>query len=256
MGRASDRLLRRTAVLTAGFAARARRHRAPVLEPAIVRVPAFALAGLSAALFHVAFSAMLLANVLFLTGTWHYSIVQAGMALTPGPIAAVAVAPFAGRLAQRIGPGLVGGAGALLFGTGSGMFVALVGLEPAYWSRFFPAMLVGGGGVGLALPAFTIAATATLAPQKLATGIGAQTMFRQIGSALGVAAFVAVLGTPTAATAMSAHDDTRWFMIASSAAAALALVLIRPRRPAPRPHQEAPEAANGRQATSSNGEGR
>jgi hypothetical protein len=61
-------------------------------------------------------------------------------------------------------------------------------------------MLIAGSGVGLALPAFTIAATATLAPQKLATGIGAQTMFRQIGSSLGVAAFVAILGTPTVST--------------------------------------------------------
>ncbi len=42
-------------------------------------------------------------------------------------------------------------------------------------------MLVGGAGVELALPSFTIAATRTLQPQLLATGIGAQTMFRQIG---------------------------------------------------------------------------
>ncbi|GIH96011.1 MFS transporter [Planobispora siamensis] len=215
------------AVLTAGFAVRARRHPAPVLEPAIVRVPAFALASLSAALFYAAFSAMLLANVLFLTGVWHYSILQAGLALTPGPIVAAAVAPFAGKLAQRVGPGLVGAAGALLFASGSVMFVVLIGPEPAYWSRFLPAMLVGGAGVGLALPAFTIAATATLAPQKLATGIGAQTMFRQIGSTFGVAAFVAVLGTPTPSTVVGAHDATRWFMIASAAAAALALALIR-----------------------------
>ncbi|GIH52356.1 drug resistance transporter, EmrB/QacA subfamily [Microbispora rosea] len=214
-------------VLAAVFAARSRRHRAPVLELSIVRVPAFALSALSAALFSAAFSAMLLANVLFLTGTWHYSILRAGLALTPGPVAAAVCAPFAGRLAQRVGPGLVGGAGALLFGIGSGMWVAFIGAEPAYWSLFFPAMLVGGGGVGLALPAFTIAATATLAPQTLATGIGAQTMFRQIGSALGVAAFVAVFGTPTAATVIGAHDDVRWFMIAAAAGAALALVFIR-----------------------------
>ncbi|WP_327588612.1 MFS transporter [Nonomuraea sp. NBC_00507] len=220
-----------TVVLAAGFVARSRRHRAPVLELGIVRVPAFALSSLSAALFYAAFSAMLLANVLFLTGTWGYSVLQAGLALTPGPIAAAMFAPFAGKLAQRIGPGLVGGAGALLFGSGSVMWVALIGLEPTYWSRFFPAMLIAGSGVGLALPAFTIAATATLAPQKLGTGIGAQTMFRQIGSSLGVAAFVAIFGTPTVSTVIGAHNNTRWFMIASAAAAALALALIRHRHP-------------------------
>ncbi|MGW5266873.1 MFS transporter [Microbispora sp. NPDC004025] len=218
-------------VLTAVFAARSRRHRAPILELGIVRVPAFALSSLSAALFSAAFSAMLLANVLFLTGTWHYSILQAGLALTPGPVAAAVCAPFAGRLAQRAGPGAIGVAGAVLFAAGSAMWVAFIGAEPAYWSVFFPAMLIGGSGVGLALPAFTIAATSTLAPRTLATGIGAQTMFRQVGSALGVAAFVAVFGTPTASTVIGAHADVRWFMIAAAAGAALALALIRRGRP-------------------------
>jgi len=219
--------------LTIGFVRRSARHRAPVLELSTVRVPAFALSSLSAALFYAAFSAMLLGNVLFLTGVWHYSVLRAGLALTAGPVAAAIVAPFAGRLGQRVGPGPVGGAGALLFGAGSLMGVALFGLEPAYWTRFFPAMLIGGTGVGLALPAFTIAATATLPPAKLATGIGAQTMFRQIGAALGVAAFVAILGTPTRATVIAAYNDTRWFMIGAGLAAAVALALIRPRRRPP-----------------------
>lgn len=221
------------AALGIAFTAWSARHRAPVLELSIVRVPAFALSSASAALFNAAFSAMLLANVLFLTGVWHYSVLRAGLALTPGPFAAAVFAPFAGKLAQRVGPGLVGGAGALLFGAGSAMGVALLGLEPTYWTRFFPAMLVGGSGVGLALPAFTIAATATLPPPKLATGIGAQTMFRQIGATLGVAAMVAILGTPTLATVVGDYNNVRWFMIATAAAAAVALMLIkRPRRAA------------------------
>jgi MFS family permease len=183
-------------ILAAGFVARSARHQAPVLELGIIRVPAFALSSLSAALFFAAFSAMLLGNVLFLADVWHYSLLRAGLALTPGPVAAAIFAPVAGRLSQRVGPGLVGGVGALLFGVGSLLGIALLNLEPTYWTRFFPAMLIGGSGVGLALPAFTIAATSTLPPTKLATGIGAQTMFRQIGAALGVATFVAVLGVP------------------------------------------------------------
>lgn len=217
------------AVLAAAFVGWSRRHPAPILDLGILRVPAFGLASLSAALFFAAFSAMLLGNVLFLTGVWHYSVLRAGLALTPGPVAAAVFAPFAGRLSQRIGPGLVGGAGALLFGAGSALWIALIGLEPDYWTRFFPAMLIGGSGVGLALPAFTIAATATLPPAKLATGIGAQTMFRQIGATLGVAAFVAVLGTPAPGTVIGAYNDTRYFMIAVAGAAAAALALI-PRR--------------------------
>jgi EmrB/QacA subfamily drug resistance transporter len=233
-------------LLAAGFVARSARHRAPVLELGIIRVRAFALSSLSAALFYAAFSAMLLGNVLFLTDVWGYSVLRAGFALTPGPVAAAVFAPFAGRLAQRVGPGLVGGAGALLFGLSSVMWVALIGLDPTYWTRFFPAMLIGGSGVGLALPAFTIAATSTLPPRKLATGIGAQTMFRQIGATLGVATFVAILGTPTATTVIGAYNNTRWFMIASAAAAAIALMLIRHQRPSPAPGA-GPGTALGRQ---------
>ncbi len=217
------------------FVLRSARHRAPVLELDILRVPAFALSSVSAALFYAAFSAMLLGNVLFLTGVWHFSVLRAGLALTPGPIAAAAVAPFAGRLAQRIGPGPVGALGALLFGAGSILWVALIGLDPTYWTYFFPAMLIGGSGVGLALPAFTIAATSTLPPHRLATGMGAQTMFRQIGATLGVAAFVAILGNPTAATVVGAYNDTRWFMIGCAATAALALAAIRRPRPGAAP---------------------
>ena len=104
-------------------------------------------------------------------------------------------------------------------------------------------MLIGGVGVGLALPAFTIAATSTLTPNKLATGIGAQTMFRQIGATLGVATFVAILGTPTAGTVIDAYNNTRWFMIAAAAAAALALALIRRPRPSAAPPPQGAVAA-------------
>jgi EmrB/QacA subfamily drug resistance transporter len=219
------------AVLAVLFVYRSSRHRSPVLELSIVRVPAFALATFSATLFFAAFSVMLIGNVLFLTGVWHYSVLRGGLALTPGPIAAAAVAPFAGRLAARIGPGVVGAVGGLLFAGSSLIFIEYIGVGRAYDTIFLPSMIIGGIGVGLALPSFTIAATRTIAPQLLATGIGAQSMFRQIGGALGVAAFVAILGTPNADSILSRFDDTRWFMAATAVLASAALLLIK--RPAP-----------------------
>jgi hypothetical protein len=108
------------------------------------------------------------------------------------------------------------------------LWLALVDTHPDYLSHFLASMLIGGVGVGLALPAFTIAATRVLPPQRLATGIGAQTMFRQIGGTLGVAGFVAILGTPAASDVMSRYDATRWFMLATTLSAGLALMFIRP----------------------------
>ena len=76
---------------------------------------------------------MPLGNVLFLTGVWHYSVLRAGITLTPGPIAAAVFAPFAGKLSHRYGPGPVGAVGAAFFSIGSVMWVALIGLAPTYW---------------------------------------------------------------------------------------------------------------------------
>jgi hypothetical protein len=94
--------------------------------------------------------------------------------------------------------------------------------------------LLGGVGVGLILPAFTALAAATLPPARLATGIGVQTTFRQIGAALGLAAFVAIAGGTTLAT--KADYDGAWlFMAAASAGSSIVLspLLVRESRATP-----------------------
>jgi EmrB/QacA subfamily drug resistance transporter len=214
------------AVLTVALGLRSRRHPAPALELSILRVPAFALSSAAAALFFAAFAAMLLSNVIFLTSVWHYSAITAGFALTPGPLAAAALAPVSGRMAARYGPGLPGGLGAVIFVLSALWWIWQIGAGPEYAAAFLPGMVVGGVGVGLALPSFTVAATATLPPARLATGIGAQTMFRQIGAVLGVATFVAILGTPAPGDVLGAFNETRVFMAICAGAAALALVAI------------------------------
>ena len=216
-----------SALLVFGFVARSQHHHAPVLELSILRVRTFALASVSASLFFAAFSAMLISNIIFLSKVWHYSELRSGLALAPGPLMAALCAPIAGRLAKRIGPGIVGAIGGILFVSGSITWIAFLGLRPEYLAHFLPAMAIGGAGVGFALPSFTIAATSTLAPERLSTGIGAQTMFRQIGGTLGVAAFVAILGTPNPFTVLASFNHTRWFMIVTAASAAVTLAFIR-----------------------------
>src|SRR4051812_6267600 len=86
------------------FAWRSSRHPAPVIEPTLFRVRSFAVANAGAFAFALGFYAFLLGNVLFLTGVWHYSILTAGFAMTPGPLMAAVGAIAGGRLAGRFGP--------------------------------------------------------------------------------------------------------------------------------------------------------
>jgi hypothetical protein len=54
------------------------------------------------------------------------------------------------------------------------------------------------------------------------------TMSRQIGSALGVALLVAVLGTPSPAEVVDAFKDAWWMMVGAAALAALSFAAVGP----------------------------
>jgi MFS family permease len=216
-------------VLLALFILRSARHPAPVVELPLLRPPAFALSSLSALLFFAAFAILLLANVLFLTEVWHYSVTRAGFAFFPGPLTAAIVAGLAGRLGDRYGSAEVGAPGGVMFALAGLWFLSVLGDQPDYLARYLPGQLLGGAGIGLILPAFTTLAASTLPDARLSTGIGVQTTFRQIGAALGLAAFVAIVGNASLATT-SAYDGPWLFMAMASAGSELILTPLFRRR--------------------------
>jgi MFS family permease len=211
------------------FVRRSGRHRAPVIELALFRVRSFAVANTGGFVFALGFYALLLSNVLFLTGVWGYSVVKAGVALTPGPLMAALAAPIGGRLSDRFGQRVVAVPGGLVFAAGALLFALRVGEERSYAADFLPATLLTGTGVGLTFAALASAAVAELPRSRFATGSAINTTFRQLGAALGIAALIAVLGTSAAV------DDYRraWALIALTggvtALSALALGRVRAR---------------------------
>jgi hypothetical protein len=200
-----------------------------VLELPLLRVRAFAFAMASAFVFSVAFAALLLQGVLFLTQVWGESVLRAGMELAPGPVAALVFAGVASRLGPRIGMPVVGAIGGLLLASGLALTASLVDAGPDYVGSFLPGQLVSGAGVGLSLPAFTVAAVGAVAPNRLATAIGISSMFRQVGAALGVAALVVILAAPDGGTAMDSFR-TGWVFMAVAAATG-GLLMLGTRRP-------------------------
>lgn len=191
-------LLLLSAVLVAGVVRRSRhvdRAHAPVLDLALFRSRTFALATLSALLFSVAFAAMLLEGVLLLTGPWGDSVLVAGLSLAPGPLLATVVAVTSGRLSSRIGQGRTAVLGNVVFACGVGWWLWRLDLEPNFLTGLLPGSVLTGTGVGLFLPAVSTAVASTLAPARLAAGSAVLTASRQLGSVLGVAVLVAILGT-------------------------------------------------------------
>jgi EmrB/QacA subfamily drug resistance transporter len=223
-----------SAIVLAAFVARSARHPAPVIELGLLRVRSFAVANAGVFLFALGFYALLLANILFLTSVWGWSVLRAGIAVTPGPLMAALSATVGGRLADRYGQRVVALPGGLLFAAGCVVFATATGATPHYASEFLPATLLTGTGVGLSFAAWGSAAVAELPPSRFATGSAISATSRQIGAVLGIAVLVAVIGTPRPEDVVSTFH-TAWVLMAIPATAAgltaLALGRVRARNP-------------------------
>jgi EmrB/QacA subfamily drug resistance transporter len=219
--------------LLPAFVWRSSHHHNPVLDLSLFRSRTLTLADTATVIYSMGFFAMLLGNILFLTGVWDYSILRAGLSVTPGPLVVAAMAGPAGRLASRVGfrPVLVAGAGVFTFALL--WYATRVGAHPAYLTEWLPGTLLGGLGISLTFPVISAAAVASLPPQRFAVGSAVNQTARQVGGALGIAILVAILGTSTGPTAIHAFHHVWIFEAATAAATGLIVTRIRPeRRPA------------------------
>jgi muconolactone delta-isomerase len=218
-------------------------HRNPLLDRDLFRRRSFSGASVVVTLYSVAFGAFLLSLVLWDQNVWHWSALQTGLAIAPGPFLVLPTALLlTERLIVRAGPGVVIAMGASLFTSGAVWFALFAGPKPDYFADIFPGLVAAGVGVGLALTTMIASATSELPPENFATGSAVVSMLRQVGLAIGVAVLIAVLGTPHSAAAVLDAFDRSWLVIgAFAAASALAsLAVIGVRRAAP---HSAPAAA-------------
>ncbi|HWE70403.1 MAG TPA: DHA2 family efflux MFS transporter permease subunit [Acidimicrobiales bacterium] len=196
--------------LEAAFVRRSSRHPHPVLDLKLFSARSFSVANAATFLYSMGFFAMLLGNILFLTSVWDYSILRAGLAVTPGPLVVAAVSAPAGRLAARIGFRPVLLVGFLFFAGGLAWYALEVGLAPAYLSEWLPATLITGLGIGLTFPVLSAAAVSSLHPDRFAVGSAVNQTARQVGGAVGVAILVVILGTPSSRVAALAGFQHLW----------------------------------------------
>jgi nitrate/nitrite transporter NarK len=222
------------AVLLPALLVRSARHRAPVIDLTLFRTRSFAVANAGMFVFSAAFYALLLAGVLFLTEVWGYSILEAGFAITPGPLMAAIAAPLGGRLSDRYGQRVVAVPGGLLFAAGTALLALNMDATPDYVVEYLPAQMLTGAGVGLSFASWSSAAVAQLPPERFATGSAVLSCLRQIGAVIGIAVLVAVLEAAPSGDPRAGFEDA-WVLMAlgGAAAAALALGLGRVRASAP-----------------------
>jgi EmrB/QacA subfamily drug resistance transporter len=221
-------------VAGAAFVHRTLHHDDPVIDPALFHSRSFVIANTATVIYATGFFAMLLGNILFLTGVWGYSIMQAGLAVTPGPVVVAIVAGSAGKLAARIGFRPVLLFGATCFAIGLTTYITLVTATPNYLATWLPGTLLVGLGVGFTFPVLSAGAVSSLPPARFAVGSAVNQTARQIGGALGIAVLVALIGSQRHLADPVEGFHQLW---AFAATAALTAGVIGSFIPRPVPHQ-------------------
>ncbi len=120
------------------------------------------------------------------------SALSSGLTFAPMSLAAGIVAPFSGRLTDRIGgrPILVAGLG--IFAVGISWTAALAAVGSTSWTFLVPMIVTGIGMGGVFAPSVTVAMR-PIRPADSGSASGVLNTTRQVGSAMGAAVMGAVL---------------------------------------------------------------
>lgn len=182
------------ALLTPLFVVRSLRHPAPLLDLALFKVRTVWSANLANLFMSMMGLSIWLVWPLFLTQVWGYSLLEAGLAITPGPMCSAVVGVLAGRLADRHGPRVLISVGSLFPIMAMLWMVWRFGPDPAYVTVFLPATLLFSLGFGLTFSPLNGAALRGVDPAAFGEVNATFNTVRNLGGGLGVAIVVALLG--------------------------------------------------------------
>lgn len=201
----------------------------PVVEFSMFRSSVFRAANLAALILFGATAIQLLSISYFYEQSWHWSAIQAGLAIAPGP-SMVLIASFVGqKLNERFKAGSVAAVGFLMVALGQALIVVLLHHSHSYAVAILPGWMILGAGLGLAMPTAVEFATIELTAEMSATGSAVNAMARQLGGVIGTAVTVVVLAG-AALTGAPGNFYTAWWIVVGLCVVGAAVALgITPR---------------------------
>lgn len=190
------------------------RTSAPAMDLALFASRNYRWANVATLAFGIAFTAMFMSSILFLTQVWQWSILKAGFGVAPGPLLVGVLAPNIGRLAARIGQRPLLLAGGLFYATGGLWRLVMLDAEVDYPRDYLPSMMFTGIGVALCLPQLQSVIGQSLPADRLGVGGAVNQAVRQFGGTLGVALAVGLTSQQSdVADALASFDKVWWVII-------------------------------------------
>jgi EmrB/QacA subfamily drug resistance transporter len=236
-------LLAAAGALIAAFLAIEWRSPAPLLPLRLFRLRSLSAANATM----VTVGALAFGNffliTLYLQEVLRYSAIQTGIAFIAITLAIGTFSNVGQALTSRIGVRRVLTIGLLMAAASIGLYARMPADGHYFWD-VFPALILGGIGLGLSFVPVTIAALQGVQPVDAGIASGLINTTRQIGGAVGIAAVTTIAATVTAgdldanpaarAAALTDGFHTSFVVLAGIAlvGAAIAGVFLRPPRPA------------------------
>jgi EmrB/QacA subfamily drug resistance transporter len=203
---------------------RSRRHSAPTIDLAVWRSSTYRTANLALSVLSLTMFVWNLAAPLFATTIWHWTILETAGALSIGGVTSMAGSLIAGRLTTAATQVRVAIVGCLLAAGSSAIWAStLFGSRSDFWAGWLPGAVLGGTGLGLAFACLSTLAAGAISPVKFAGGLGMTLAVRQVGGAVGVAGFAAIMASSAIPGSLSAFHSV---FLASTALNLLCALLV------------------------------
>src|SRR5213593_959953 len=163
----------------------------------------FAVANWIAAAISFGMLSMFLPFTIYLQSARGFSALVAGLTLAPMSLTSMFTAPFAGRMADRIGGKYILMTGIFLFTIGMASLAFVAGPEST-WINFVVPAVVAGLGIGMTFAPMTTVAMRNISPRVAGSASAVLNTIRQLGAAIGSAVIGALLQNRLAVTL---HDQ-------------------------------------------------
>jgi len=208
-------LLGGAAALFVAFLVAEARQQNPMLPLHLFRIPAFTGVQLAAFAISASMFAVFLYLTLYMQNILGLSPLETGLRYLPLTIVSFFVAPLAGMLLARLPARGMLAVGLLMAGFG---LILMAGVERGdEWTGLLGGFLVAGAGIGLINPVIAHVAVSVVPPEQSGMASGINDTFRQVGIAVGIAAYGALflgrseteIADRAAGTAAAAGDSPR-----------------------------------------------
>ncbi|HKO25321.1 MAG TPA: DHA2 family efflux MFS transporter permease subunit [Chloroflexota bacterium] len=175
-----------------GFVVWERFQAEPLIPLPLFAIGNFALMSWVTAVMSFGMLGLFFPITIYLQSALGLSALQAGLTVAPQALVAMVVAPWSGRLADRIGGKYILMAGLVLFAAGMSL-VDWRAAPDATWLTFLPAFLLSGFGMGCIFAPLNTVAMRNVEPRLAGAAAGVLNTTRQLGGVVGSAVVGAVL---------------------------------------------------------------